>query len=110
MVRVRLGTTWRENPSLRIALARGARDVKRAAAEVVDALALEVDGVDVAAGRAEGTLLAAVQSLGEEFCGYSRAAHGSVHSSEARVLSAEGRERLPPPPGLLARALSATSR
>jgi outer membrane protein assembly factor BamB len=50
---------------LRLALARGAREAMRAAAEVVDALALEVDGVDVAAGRAEGNLVAAMLSLGE---------------------------------------------
>lgn len=69
---------------MRIALARGARDVKRAAAEVVDALALEVDGVDVAAGRAEGTLIAAMQSLGE---GVLRVLAGG---SAAQVHFAEG--------------------
>ncbi len=84
MVRVRLGSTWKQDPALRIAFARGARDVQRAAAEVVDAVALEVDGVDVAAGRAEGTLIAAVESLGE---GALRVLAGG---SSAQVHFAEG--------------------
>src|SRR6266545_5460311 len=65
MVTVRLGTSWREDPSLRGALLRGGAAAEEAAANVVDALVIEVDGVDVAAGQAEGNLLAGVTSLAE---------------------------------------------
>src|ERR671930_2398939 len=65
MVRVRLGASWREDPTLRNALAQGGSAAEDAAARVVDALAIEVDGVDVAAGQAEGALVAGVMDLGE---------------------------------------------
>jgi outer membrane protein assembly factor BamB len=65
MVTVRLGTTWREDPAVRGAFARGGAAAEDAAASVVDALAIEVDGVDVAAGQAEGSLLAGVTALAE---------------------------------------------
>src|SRR5919197_1853688 len=65
MVRVRLGASWREDPTLRNALARGGSAAEDAAARVVDALAIEVDGVDVAAGQAEGALVAGVTALAD---------------------------------------------
>jgi hypothetical protein len=59
VVRIRLGAGWKEDPELRDALARGrARRVP-----LVDAVAIEVDGVDIAAGRTEGELLAALEEL-----------------------------------------------
>jgi hypothetical protein len=86
MVRVRLGSTWKLDPALRSALAGGGAAAERAAARAVDALALEVDGVDVGAGRAEGALLASVEALGE---GVLRLLAGSaraqVHFSEGGV-------------------------
>ncbi len=64
MIRIRTGAAWRHDPVLREALRRGAGPARAAAARaVVDALALEVDGVDVAAGLAEGPLLPALEAL-----------------------------------------------
>ncbi len=61
MMRIRTGASWRHDPRLRDDLAGGARAA--AARAVVDALALEVDGVDIAAGRAEGALLPSLEAL-----------------------------------------------
>lgn len=65
MVRVRIGSTWKQDPALRSALARGGVAATDAARHAVDAVALEVDGIDVAAGQAEGPILASVAALGE---------------------------------------------
>ena len=64
VIHIRAGAAWRHDPSLRAALRRGAGPDRLAAArEVVDAIALEVDGVDIAAGLAEGPLLPALEAL-----------------------------------------------
>jgi outer membrane protein assembly factor BamB len=64
MIRIRPGAAWRHDPSLRDALRRGSGPERLAAARrAVDALALEVDGVDLAAGLAEGPLLATLEAL-----------------------------------------------
>ncbi len=63
MVRVRLGGTWKESPALREAFARGGPAAAEAEGAAVDALSLEIDGVDLAGGRAEGALVPAVQDL-----------------------------------------------
>src|SRR6266545_3963996 len=64
MVRIRTGAAWRHDPELRAALRRGVGPHRAAAARgVVDALALEVDGIDVAAGLAEGPLLPTLEAL-----------------------------------------------
>jgi len=64
VIRIRTGAAWRHDPVLRAALRRGAGPARAAAARaVVDALALEVDGIDVAAGLAEGPLLPALEAL-----------------------------------------------
>src|SRR5512133_1509696 len=64
MIRIRTGSSWRHDPRLRAGLRRAARLSRGAAARAVaDALALEVDGVDLAAGRAEGPLLPALEAL-----------------------------------------------
>jgi outer membrane protein assembly factor BamB len=64
MIRIGTGAAWRHDPALRAALRRGAGPARAAAARaVVDALTLEVDGVDVAAGLAEGPLLPTLEAL-----------------------------------------------
>ena len=92
MVRVRLGSTWKQDPVLRSELGRGGTAAERAAERAVDALALEVDGVDVGAGRAEGALLASVEALGQAvlrlLAGGGRA---QVHFSEGGVELVLGR-------------------
>jgi outer membrane protein assembly factor BamB len=64
VIRIRTGAAWRHDPALHSALRRGAGPARAAAARaVVDAVALEVDGVDVAAGLAEGPLLPTLETL-----------------------------------------------
>jgi outer membrane protein assembly factor BamB len=64
VIRIRTGAAWRHDPALLSALRRGAPSARAAAARAaVDAIALEVDGVDVAAGLAEGPLLAVLEAL-----------------------------------------------
>ncbi|HET7823752.1 MAG TPA: pyrrolo-quinoline quinone, partial [Anaeromyxobacter sp.] len=64
MIRFRTGTSWRHDPELRAALRRAAGPARAAAARaVVDALAIEVDGIDISAGRAEGPLLPSLEAL-----------------------------------------------
>ncbi len=64
MIRIRTGASWRHDPVLRAALRRATGPARAAAARaVVDALALEVDGIDIAAGRAEGPLLPSLEAL-----------------------------------------------
>jgi outer membrane protein assembly factor BamB len=86
MVRVRLGSSWKQDPELRSALARGGAEARQAAACAVDALALEVDGVDVGAGLAEGALVAGVEALGAAVLRLlGGAARAQVHFSEGGV-------------------------
>ena len=64
MIRIRTGASWRDDPAVAEALRRaGARATAGAARAIVDALAIEVDGVDIAAGRAEGALLPSLEAL-----------------------------------------------
>ncbi|HEX9052645.1 MAG TPA: pyrrolo-quinoline quinone, partial [Anaeromyxobacter sp.] len=64
MIRIRTGSSWRHDPRLRAGLRRTEGRARAAAARaVVDALALEVDGIDLAAGRAEGPLLPTLEAL-----------------------------------------------
>jgi outer membrane protein assembly factor BamB len=64
MIRIRTGTSWRHDPHLRAALRRSAGRAREVAARaIVDALAVEVDGIDIAGGRAEGALLPSVEVL-----------------------------------------------
>ncbi|HET7753531.1 MAG TPA: pyrrolo-quinoline quinone, partial [Anaeromyxobacteraceae bacterium] len=60
MIRIRPGASWKQDPEVRRALARSPAE---AVAHLVDALAIEVDGFDLAAGRAEGELLPALEAL-----------------------------------------------
>jgi hypothetical protein len=92
MVRIRLGSTWKQDPALRAALARGGAVAVEAATGAVDALALEVDGIDVAAGHAEGALLAGVEALGEAVLRLvAGGALAQVHFSEGGVELVLGR-------------------
>lgn len=64
MIRIRTGTSWRHDPDLAYALRRAAGPARTLATRaIVDALAIEVDGVDLAAGRAEGALLPSLEAL-----------------------------------------------
>lgn len=64
MIRIRTGASWRHDPAVRAALRRAAGPARDAAARaVVDALAIEVDGIDISAGRAEGPLLPSLEAL-----------------------------------------------
>jgi outer membrane protein assembly factor BamB len=64
MIRIRTGASWKHDPGLRAALrlAPGAAGAAAARA-AVDALAIEVDGFDIAAGLAEGRLLPTLEAL-----------------------------------------------
>ncbi len=85
MIRIRTGGSWRHDPRLRAALERAAAPARAAAARaVVDALAIEVDGVDIAAGRAEGPLLPSLEAL---LRAVARVVGGAPH---ATVAFAEG--------------------
>ncbi|HTN50826.1 MAG TPA: PQQ-binding-like beta-propeller repeat protein, partial [Anaeromyxobacter sp.] len=61
MIRIRPGQSWRHDPRLHEALREGRGGA--AARSAVDALAVEVDGFDIAGGRAEGELLPGLESL-----------------------------------------------
>src|SRR5512144_2308313 len=64
MIRIRTGSSWRHDPELALALRRAAGPARAVAARgIVDALAIEVDGVDLASGRAEGALLPSLEAL-----------------------------------------------
>jgi len=65
MVRIRVGGGWREDPAIRLALTRGGAAADEAVRRASDAVAIEVDGVDLARGRAEGPLLPALAALAE---------------------------------------------
>jgi outer membrane protein assembly factor BamB len=63
MIRIRTGQAWRHDPSLREALRERAGVAALVARAAVDAVAIEVDGFDIAGGRAEGELLPALEGL-----------------------------------------------
>jgi hypothetical protein len=78
MVRIRIGTGWREDPSVRLALARGGEAAAEAAGRAADAISIEVDGVDVAAGRAEGALFPSLSALAD---GVARLVSGATRAA-----------------------------
>jgi outer membrane protein assembly factor BamB len=59
MIRIRTGTSWRDDPRVAAALQAGGS----VARELTDALAFEVEGVDLAAGLAEAPLLPSLEEL-----------------------------------------------
>lgn len=64
MIQIRCGDRWRHDSALLARLRRAAGPARAAAAKaVVDALALEVDGVDISRGLAEGPLLPSLEAL-----------------------------------------------
>ncbi|HUL58176.1 MAG TPA: PQQ-binding-like beta-propeller repeat protein, partial [Anaeromyxobacteraceae bacterium] len=64
MIRIRVGDAWKHDPGLRASLRSATRRAHaEAARRIVDVLALEVDGVDIAAGRTEGPLLPSLEAL-----------------------------------------------
>lgn len=81
MIRIRPGQAWRHDPRLAAALRRaGPRARAEAARGAVDALALEVDGIDIAAGRAEGALLPSLEAL---LRAVARVTSGAPHATVA---------------------------
>ena len=64
MIRIRTGASWRDDPRIAAALRRAAPAAGASAVrELVDALAIEVDGVDLAGGRVEAPLLPSLEEL-----------------------------------------------
>src|SRR5512132_3616319 len=64
MIRIRTGSSWRHDPAVAATLRRAQGPARASAARrIVDALAIEVDGVDLASGRAEGALLPSFEAL-----------------------------------------------
>ena len=63
MIRIRTGAAGGTTPTWRRAAPRGGSRAGAATRAMVDALAIEVDGVDLAAGRAEGALLPSLEAL-----------------------------------------------
>jgi hypothetical protein len=65
MVRIRIGAGWRHDPAFRGALREAASAAARADAvrRIVDVMTIEVDGADIAAGRAEAAVLAGAEDL-----------------------------------------------
>jgi hypothetical protein len=79
VVRVRIGDGWASDPDVRSALAAEGTASRRAAIRsIVDVLALEVDGVDIGAGRTEGPLAEGVLAL---LAAVNRLTAGEVHAS-----------------------------
>ena len=64
MIRIRTGVSWLDDPRTTSALRRAGRTERAAfARELADALAIEVDGVDLAFGLAEAPLLSSLEEL-----------------------------------------------
>jgi outer membrane protein assembly factor BamB len=85
MIRIRTGVSWRDDPRISAALRAAAPQARaQAARELSDALAIEVDGVDLAAGLAEAPLL---PSLEELLGAIARVVSGAPH---AAVVLGEG--------------------
>lgn len=74
MIRIRTGTSWRDDPRVTAALRAG----DAAARELTDALAFEVEGVDLAAGLAEAPLLPSLEDL---LTAVSRVVSGGAHAA-----------------------------
>lgn len=63
MVRISIGDGWRADPEVRRALSAPGASRSEAVRAIVDVLTIEVDGVDIAAGRAEGPVAESAASL-----------------------------------------------
>ena len=79
MVRIRIGEGWASDPEVRAGLRAGSREPRRAAIRsIVDVLAVEVEGVDIGAGRTEGPLAEGVLGM---LAAVDRLAAGEEHAS-----------------------------
>ncbi len=79
MVRVRIGEGWALDPEVQSGLrAPRAADRREAVRALVDVVAIEVEGVDIASGRTEGPLASTVRALVEAVA---RLAAGADHAS-----------------------------
>ncbi len=88
MIHVRIGHGWSSDPALRRALQGASHARARAAAvrSIVDVIAIEVDGVDIAAGRTEGPVLDTASLLVRALATLAMgAAHASVAFEEGAV-------------------------
>jgi outer membrane protein assembly factor BamB len=63
VLRIRIGEAWRSDPRLQAALRRDGPGRAAAVRDIVDVLSIEVDGVDIAAGRTEGPVVEAAGAL-----------------------------------------------
>ena len=79
MVRIRIGEGWVSDPAVRAGLRSAVARTRRAAVRsIVDVLAVEVEGVDIGAGRTEGALAGGVLAL---LGAVERLAQGEEHAS-----------------------------
>ena len=79
MVRIRIGEGWASDPEIRAGLRAGSLEPRRAAIRsIVDVLAVEVEGVDIGAGRTEGPLAEGVLGM---LLAVNRLAAGEEHGS-----------------------------
>ncbi len=78
MIRIRTGASWRHDPRVGALRRAGAPARAAAARALVDALSLEVDGVDIAAGRAEAPLLPSLEAL---LRAVARVVGGALHAT-----------------------------
>ena len=79
MVRIRIGEGWASDPGIRAGLRAGSPEPRRAAIRsIVDVMAVEVEGVDIGAGRTEGPLVDGVLGM---LVAVDRLAAGEDHAS-----------------------------
>ncbi len=79
MVRIRIGEGWESDPGVRAGLRAGSSGPRRdAIRSIVDVVAVEVDGVDIGAGRTEGPVAEGVLGL---LRAVGRLASGGEHAS-----------------------------
>ena len=79
MVRIRIGEGWTSDPGVRAGLRAGSPEPRREAVRsIVDVVAVEVEGVDIGAGRTEGPVAEGVLGL---LRAVDRLAAGGEHAS-----------------------------
>ena len=79
MIRIRIGQGWASDPEIRAGLRAGSIAPRRAAIQaIIDVVAVEVEGIDIAAGRTEGPVADGVLGLLQAL---DRLAAGEEHAS-----------------------------
>jgi outer membrane protein assembly factor BamB len=79
VIRIRIGEGWTSDPEVRAGLRAGTPEPRRAAIRaIVDVVAIEVEGVDIAAGRTEGPVAQGVLGMLQAL---DRLAAGEEHAS-----------------------------